>query len=560
MKRILAFTLIFAMLFTAMLGIMPAAEGEAAKLEITHANLEFASNVYLLVAVDYTGVCADEAEALEKVYITVGGDKVIADADLTADEETPDGCVAFKYTKISAKEIGDIYEIAAFVDGEAEAQDTTTYSILEYAIKTKVEKPGTKLANAVAAMINFGAAAQDAFGYKGDYALADENGVIDYGMVVFGGAAENKKAIAKVGTTVNVPAADTSVFAKYPATLYGMSFNAVTDTTIQVAEGVSRYFYYGEDLEDKVFVHTGSYGGRTHKNNVTGLNLANLDLDTYTGARTEWDFVRNGNTRSFSSIYSTYSNPASEMVLKDTTQSPEYREYNLYLDGAINTDVPFATQDSNAQIANAAYLWSFRALTAIGTAWNNAKEVDNNAAQDDRVTIDKGYLYLNPGTNEDYGSEFMAIYNRLSGAPANFLTDGKMTISISVALDPNRGEDFASACYFAQTYAHTSAKPNLKFFDIASDGTLSVGGKAVTTVNEYNSTAPAFTTVHFVIDENSGTVTAYTENGGIISADYVTNAGFGSSTKISDLTHLTWMFKGSVYVNRITLSEGSLFD
>ena len=76
MKRILAFTLIFAMLFTAMLGIMPAAEGEAAKLEITHANLEFASNVYLLVAVNYTGVCADEAEALEKVYITVGGDKV----------------------------------------------------------------------------------------------------------------------------------------------------------------------------------------------------------------------------------------------------------------------------------------------------------------------------------------------------------------------------------------------------------------------------------------------------------------------------------------------------
>ena len=256
MKRILAFTLIFAMLFTAMLGIMPAAE-EDAKLEITHANLEFASNVYLLVAVNYTGVCADEAEALEKVYITVGGDKVTADAALTADEDTPAGCVAFKYTKISAKEIGDVYEIAAFVDGEAEAQDTTTYSILEYAVKAKAEKPGTKLATAVVAMVNFGAAAQDAFEYEGDYALkADNSDGFGYGMIIFGGAAENRKTFAAVGTEVAVPAANSNF--TNAAALYNMSFAAVTDENLAVTEGIQRYFYYGQDVMGETSKFTSS--------------------------------------------------------------------------------------------------------------------------------------------------------------------------------------------------------------------------------------------------------------------------------------------------------------
>ena len=82
MKRILAFTLIFAMLFTAMLGVMSSAAqkinengytGQTPTLKIEHANVEFGSTVYLLVAVDYyvAGIEYDKDNARPKAEIKV---------------------------------------------------------------------------------------------------------------------------------------------------------------------------------------------------------------------------------------------------------------------------------------------------------------------------------------------------------------------------------------------------------------------------------------------------------------------------------------------------------
>ena len=124
MKRILAFALIFTMLFTAMLGIMPAAE-EIATLDITRANVEFGSTVYLLIEVDYAAAGL-ESGADVKVDVT---NKAGVPTTLTPDSSIKGiekGCVGFKYTNLSAKEMGDVLTIKAYVDGK----DALTDSII----------------------------------------------------------------------------------------------------------------------------------------------------------------------------------------------------------------------------------------------------------------------------------------------------------------------------------------------------------------------------------------------------------------------------------------------
>ena len=140
---------------------------EEAKLDIGLARLEFATTIYLLIGVRYTGVYGDKATAEQKVTITVDGEPLSVDTTITGLE---DGYVGFKYKKLGAKNIGDELIIKAFADGVE--QDSTAYSVLEYTITARRDCPdNAELMTVVDRLLAFGAAAQSAFEYEGDYDL-----------------------------------------------------------------------------------------------------------------------------------------------------------------------------------------------------------------------------------------------------------------------------------------------------------------------------------------------------------------------------------------------------
>ena len=215
-----------------------------------------------MVAVDYSDVYGsyDAAKANVTVKITEKSGKetiLAADDSVAATNSFPENCVGFKYTTLPAKGIGDLLTIQAYA-GDEESGDSITYSILEYAVKAKSEYPENKaLCYAIDAMLELGAEAQKAFEHDSDYPLYDEDGLVDYGMlIVYGGA--TRKIFGKVGSSL-IPEASASVGAN-PA-LYTTSYDAVANNSVKVESGVSKYFYVGDSTR----------------------TIVNLDMDTYTG-------------------------------------------------------------------------------------------------------------------------------------------------------------------------------------------------------------------------------------------------------------------------------------
>ena len=193
MKRTLSLILVLAMAFTLALGIIPHAETKSGELEISQANLEYAYSVYLLVAVDYTAVGSADGITLK---ITNNKTGAIVTLSPDADIEAPAGCVAFRYSSLGAKEMGDELTLQAYKNG-VKSGEAKTYSILEYALKAK-NANDEKLTNLVNSMINYGAKAQKAWNYTGSYDLADTS----YSFVKLIGAKfanGTTKAIMKAG-------------------------------------------------------------------------------------------------------------------------------------------------------------------------------------------------------------------------------------------------------------------------------------------------------------------------------------------------------------------------
>ena len=161
------------LVLVAMLGVIPTAEEAAApagSIEITQANVQFGNSVYLLVAVDYTDAYASLDEAKANITISIDGKVLSPDESV----EAPEGTVGFKYTDLGAKNMGDTLEIKAYNGGVCE--DTTVYSILEYTLKAKEDLADDEYLMAVVdAMIAFGAEAQAAFEYTGDYDLTKDH-------------------------------------------------------------------------------------------------------------------------------------------------------------------------------------------------------------------------------------------------------------------------------------------------------------------------------------------------------------------------------------------------
>ena len=203
MKKTLSFVLVIAMLLTAMLGLTAyAAEeiDEIPELTITSARLEFGDRVYLLVAVK-----ADSAEGLTLTITNPENTEkpVTVITEPIVDGDVPEGCIAFRYEDLGAKNMGDELTLQASV-GETKGAEKT-YSVLEYALRAENEGDATLIA-ATKAMITYGARAQKVFGHLDDatYPLQDSKGeLIDYSLIrLLGGATfegGSSKAIMKSG-------------------------------------------------------------------------------------------------------------------------------------------------------------------------------------------------------------------------------------------------------------------------------------------------------------------------------------------------------------------------
>lgn len=207
MKKVLSLVLVLAMVFSAMLGVVSFAEDETTtttptspELDISSASLEFADNVYLLLAVDYSAVGSADGITL-KIKNNKTGEESSIDAP-ASDITAPTSCVAFKYDDIGAKNMGDELSIQAYLNGSASG-DPITYSILEYALRAE-NLANEKLTALVKSMIAYGAEAQKVWNHEGTYDLSVE----DYSFIKLkGGLAFESgasKAIVAAGNSVNI--------------------------------------------------------------------------------------------------------------------------------------------------------------------------------------------------------------------------------------------------------------------------------------------------------------------------------------------------------------------
>ena len=540
MKRILAFTLIFAMLFTAMLGIMPSAKQalgstQTPTLHITRANLEFKSTIYLLIEVSYGIAGLDSGDKI-KVDVTHGDETTTLEPDPSI-EGLATECVGFKYTELSAKEMADTLTITAYCEGVKSA--TTTYSLLEYAIKAKATYPGSKLATACEAMLAFGAAAQEAFEYEGEYALADENGnVIDYGMVIVGGA-EKRKTMVEVGKSF-APVADPDTFAG-EATLYDIKFNAVADNSIsKVDPGISRYFYYGNELRgDDTKFNSSTFKTTTYAQHYL---FNSIDFGVKDGGL-DWMTENVALDHKYgTAITQNGENGAIAAVLEDES-------YN------------------RTAYANMKYrTWGVRSFKNHSTTASTAVG-----------RIGNGYLYLKTPDNTETDTNFVNFYNNVTADLPAFLEDGKVTVSVAIALAADSVETTKIAAGFntwwtnnANGVAYINGYEKAEMFHV-DNGTMYVGKddnynvpiaelKQVASGSDW-SKEDHFLMVHFVLDLNKEMVTAYNSKTGASNYSLPTIGDkFFKDPDVLTKYSFNIRISGEAYISRVTISAGDLFN
>lgn len=270
MKRIISLALTLSLLLTALLAVVPASAEEtpAGELKVSAASLEFSSKVYLMVAVDYSELYSDYDSAKAEVTVTVTDKQgveteLLPDDSVRATEGFPENSLGFKLTTLGAKNMADQLTIRAY-NGDNASGEPVVYSILEYAVAAKASTDDSALEYAIDCMLELGAEAQRAFKYEGDYPLYDEEGYIDYGMlVVYGG--ETKKVFGKIGSSIT-PAAGAAVGAN--AVLYDTAYDEIANNTVKVEGGVKKCFFVGDATR-------------------TALNL---DMDKYTGEKETYRF------------------------------------------------------------------------------------------------------------------------------------------------------------------------------------------------------------------------------------------------------------------------------
>ena len=195
MKKSIALILSLVFVFSAMVGVIPAAAAEEPTLEITHAKLEFSlAAPYLYFAVNYSDFDSSEGIQL-KVTNTKTNKTYIYDP--LVDVMAPEGCMAFKYLAGNWQEMGDELSVQATKDGK-HCGEAKTYSVLEYALKAQ-SLGNELLSDLVVSMLDYGANMQKVMKYTGTYDLFKT-----YSLVEVQGGKINKqsKIIVERGATV----------------------------------------------------------------------------------------------------------------------------------------------------------------------------------------------------------------------------------------------------------------------------------------------------------------------------------------------------------------------
>ena len=309
MKRIISLALTLSLLLTALLAVVPASAEEtpAGELKVSAASLEFSSKVYLMVAVDYSELYSDYDSAKAEVTVTVTDKQgveteLLPDDSVSATEGFPENSLGFKLTSLGAKNMADQLTIRAY-NGDNASGEPVVYSILEYAVSAKASTDDPALEYAIDCMLELGAEAQRAFEHEGDYPLYDEEGYIDYGMlVVYGGA--QKKVFGKIGSELT-PAASAAVGAN--AVLYDTSYDEIANNTVRVEGGVKKCFFVGDATR-------------------TALNL---DMDKYTGEKETYRFYYDTeNSKVGGAAISRYVTPDGSFLAKKPSVGSAMTDYS----------------------------------------------------------------------------------------------------------------------------------------------------------------------------------------------------------------------------------------
>ena len=232
MKKITSLALVFAMLFSAFVGIVSFAGAEDSKpeLKVAYANIELANAVYLYIAVDYSDFGSKDGVKL-KVTNNVSG--VTTTLSPSSKIAAPAGCVAFRYTNIGLTNMGDELTIQAYKDGVASGE-AKTYSLLEYALKVH-ENGSELLVELVEGMIKVGASQQKLSGNYGTYNLGKQ-----WALVVASGATV-RKAIVERGSEMALTPKDSDRTA-----LYTSALGRLTGNTVVASEAYQSYLFLDE--------------------------------------------------------------------------------------------------------------------------------------------------------------------------------------------------------------------------------------------------------------------------------------------------------------------------
>ena len=392
MKRSISLILVLAMLATAMLGITSFAEEEAPvatasdALTVYSARVEFGNTVYLHIAVK-----ADSADGLKLTITNTVLDDDDPDKTVTLDPDTsivaPEGCVAFRYGKLGAKNMGDKLSIQASqgdVVGKAK-----TYSILEYALTAENENDA-ELTALVKAMIKYGAKAQVAFGHadKATYPLQDaEKNLIDYSYVKFIGGGSFTDADGNSVTKAIMAPGETLEGIKHVG-------DGAADTDIWYNTAMQRR---GTSAASSI-----PYTSANQNIFVVPASVANsadyeLDMDEYTG---------NGG------------------------------EYYGYKNSSGNMTTGFQAHNGVGGTSADKEGWF------SGTFANTSLNADGSPKS--KIVVQKGYLMWEPGTGINFNSNspskasYESVGAYAAAAIAGTSTEGlngKFTISITMAAD-----------------------------------------------------------------------------------------------------------------------------
>ena len=469
MKRSISLILVLAMLATAMLGITSFAEEEASvatasdALPVCSARVEFGNTVYLHVAVK-----ADSADGLKLTITNTVLDDDDPDKTVTLDPDTsidaPDGCIAFRYGKLGAKNMGDKLSLQASqgdVVGKAK-----TYSILEYALTAENEN-NAELTALVKAMIKYGAKAQVAFGHTGTYAL-DKS----YGLVSAARSNEGKY-IEEIGTTVSFTA-DTAKTGDN-AVLYDASLTKA-NSTMTVSKAYKKLVYIGDsqitalnlNTDDSSFAATGDL---KYIDNTSGTsNVATASTYIYTsvacaGSKTDLGGTRNkiglttgavsaGQTAGFRVVTKDDGRKAIEWHISQTSAV----KTSAIVSGKFATDAVYTVSFSMGTTDT--FLFSgfrLRGKTNGSYFWSVAKSGDgwNIRAQD-------GTVLMHVGKNTDFtlhvvfdfGAKTQTYYNEDGGA---IYMQAISSNNYNNATDGQASPYFDWTCYKSSGFAYSKS-------------------------------------------------------------------------------------------------------